>query len=253
MAQEACDQSSRQAPMAVHDAQGVHMHQVADGGAEQLVESGVGGEVGGIEVHARQLGEDVGRRQMAAVGQGLDLGRKAGVGGQDVQLLDYGGIVVLVRVGSLAQRIVGLVAGARRPLVDQADVLPQEAGRMAAEGARAEGGALQVGSLEVEDDQLQQLLGEVFELARVVSAYAYAYAYAYVGGAGTIKSKAPPRETHWASAYASVSASCAWRVCPALAGCSRSHNAGRASRGGCTERVFPAQGKKCTPCSSSWG
>ena len=61
MAQKACDQSSRQAPMTVHDAQSVHMHQIADGGAEQPVESGVGGEIGGIEVHARQLREDVRR------------------------------------------------------------------------------------------------------------------------------------------------------------------------------------------------
>jgi hypothetical protein len=41
MAQKACDQGSRQVPMAVYDTQGVHMHQIADGGAEQLVESGV--------------------------------------------------------------------------------------------------------------------------------------------------------------------------------------------------------------------
>jgi hypothetical protein len=169
---------------------------------------------------------------MAAVGQGLDLGGKAGVGSQDVQLFDYGGIIVLVRVvGACGQQIVCRVAGAPFPLVDQADVLPKKAGRMATEGARAEGGALQVGSLEVGYNQLQQLRGEALELAGVVSAC--------VGGGGGGGGGGMTR-----------------RVCPALAGCSHSLDAGRASRGGCTERVIlipeQEQEKECSPYSSSW-
>lgn len=147
------------------------------------------------------------------MGQGLDLGRKAGVGSQDVQLFDYGGIIVLVRVvGSLVQQMVCRVARPPSPLVDQADVLPEEASRMAAEGARAEGGALQVGRLEVGDDQLQQLLGEAVELACVCVVSACVGGGGGGGGGGMAR-----------------------RVCPALAGCTgtytgcRGHDAGRAS------------------------
>lgn len=56
------------------------------------------------------------------------------------------------------------------PLVHQADILPEKVACMAVESARGEGGVFQVCRVEVGDDELEELFGQVLELACEVSA-----------------------------------------------------------------------------------
>ena len=79
----------------------------------------------------------------------------------------------------------------QRPLVDEAYVLPEEVGRMAAERAGGERGALEICGIEVEHDQLQELFREVLKLACVLAPMFD------VGGVGaTGHGSARERETH---------------------------------------------------------
>ena len=157
--QEGGEQDSGEVEVPVDDAQGVHIDQVADGQPQEGMKAVVLRQVLGVEMHVRQLGEDVGCSQVAAVSEDVHFGGNGWVGGQDVQLLDDWGVIMLVRLGSavVAQVVIGVLAGVQMPCVCEIDILPEIVGRMAVKAAGDEGGVLEVVRGQEGEDELEQL------------------------------------------------------------------------------------------------
>jgi hypothetical protein len=88
---------------------------------------------------------------MASMGKDLDLCSEGRVGGQYVELGYDGGVVVLVIFfGSIVK-----LGWVKCPLVNEANIVPQDVGSMTVEEPGGERHTLQIGSSETRDDELK--------------------------------------------------------------------------------------------------
>jgi hypothetical protein len=103
----------------------------------------------------------------------FSFGRRVNLPSQYEELPHYRGIIVLI---SLTEPSVfswkdfgTFVVGVERPLVNQADILPEHVGRMAIESSGDQGSVLERRCREVGDDKLQQFFRKGRELHAMVS------------------------------------------------------------------------------------
>lgn len=138
-------------------------------------------EVIGIEVHAREFVEDVRRGEMAAMCKDLNLGRDRRISAhvsegcvgygmyircQYIQFLDNRSVIMLIRLTrpSISLGMVRLAVYVKSPLVCQANILPQNIGRMVVESVGDERDIFDRRSIEIRDDELENFTREGLEL-----------------------------------------------------------------------------------------